>query len=141
MEMDLVPDDPQDLQNAHVPSDDFEFGSWMIFSRRHGCARSRETGSRLGLASIGAATEENTAPTLPHNVPSRATWVGMKSRGLGGTSVSRASRFHYYNTDGVPMKDSPVPMALTVEMHVSMPPRNFNSVESSDKRASFSNSE
>lgn len=71
--MDSALDDPQDLLNNSAPSNDSEFGSWMIISRWHGRAWSRGRGSRLGSASIGAAVKENSAHALPHSVPSRGT--------------------------------------------------------------------
>lgn len=104
MDTDLSSNNPQGTKN---PSD-FEFSSWMLVSRRRGRARGKSTGSLPVLASTSMAAEENVPSFIPSCVPSRGTWIGAKSCGRGGSVSSRASRFHYYNIDQIPMED-PMP--------------------------------
>lgn len=60
----------------------------MIVSRRRGRARGCGSAVRSGSVSVGTAVEENKTPAIPHGVPSRGTWVGVKSYGRGGSFSS-----------------------------------------------------
>lgn len=123
MDTDLSPDNPPGSHN----SSDSAFSSWMLVPRRRGRARGRGGSSCPTPVSAGVATKENTPPTVPSGIPSRGTWIGVKSRGRGGTTSPRASYFHYYNTDQILMEDPTVQLSPLVAISGSSPLRNNTS--------------
>lgn len=109
------------------PSEESDFGSWLLVSCRYGHAHRHGVGPRAIHVTVSIAVEENPVPMGTQNFPSQGAGSGSRSRGRGGTFGSRPIRSHFNNTDAFSMDDSMDPL----DPHVSYSDKSKALIDSS----------